>query len=73
MGSRRHSDECERARLGLSVAIDGEAAVRELLETAAHLAVCEVCQAYAARLSAITRVLRASRFETRFEREFPAA
>ena len=70
---RRHVDECERARIGLSLAIDGEAAVSEVLGTAPHLAVCEECRGYAERLATVTRVLRASRFETQFERESPAA
>jgi predicted anti-sigma-YlaC factor YlaD len=73
MQSRRSNDECERARVGLSLAIDGEADICEVVDTAAHLAVCEECQGYAERIALITRALRASRFEGQFERETPTA
>jgi predicted anti-sigma-YlaC factor YlaD len=50
---------CVRARLSLSLALDGEAAGSDLLLTALHLGRCGSCRDYAAQVGAITAELRA--------------
>ena len=60
---------CVRARLSLSLALDGEAGGPELYETAMHLGRCGPCREFAARLGAITAALRASGRGSREQRQ----
>lgn len=50
---------CVRARLSLSLALDGEAAGPDLFLAALHLGRCSSCRDYAAQVGAITAELRA--------------
>jgi len=65
MPSDVDTTRCVRARLSLSLALDGEAAGPELYETAMHLGRCGHCREFAARIGAITAELRIRRSEAR--------
>jgi predicted anti-sigma-YlaC factor YlaD len=55
---------CTRARLVLSVALDGEAAASEdVLAAARHLCSCRRCGRFAAEVTAFTQELRIGRLE----------
>jgi predicted anti-sigma-YlaC factor YlaD len=52
-------EECTRARLVLSLALDGEASEADALAAAdSHLASCTDCRGFGARVAAITDELR---------------
>jgi predicted anti-sigma-YlaC factor YlaD len=59
MPSDVDTTRCVRARLSLSLALDGEAAGPDLFLTALHLGRCGSCRDYAAQVGAITAELRA--------------
>ena len=51
--------ECVRARLALSLALDGEAAGTDLYRTALHVGGCDSCREFVAQVASITAQLRA--------------
>ena len=67
MGQPSFSD-CERMRGVISASLDDEVSEVEQATADGHLAVCADCRAYAASLSATSRLLRATPLE---ELDFP--
>ena len=55
--------ECARARRALSLLLDGEVVAGDVRVLARHLGSCAACEAYARSVSAVTRELRAARWE----------
>lgn len=55
-----HPDECGRARLAASLAVDGEIAELELASLRAHLPGCPACSAFARSTEQLAELLRAA-------------
>ena len=55
---RQLTKQCERAREGASLRLDGELSEFEQALLGAHLARCEPCRSFAAELDAVTTRLR---------------
>jgi anti-sigma factor RsiW len=60
---RQLTKQCERAREGASLRLDGELSEFEQALLAAHLARCEPCRSFAAELDAVTTRLRNATLE----------
>ena len=57
----RANEECVTACQTYSQALDGDVAGRDVLAAARHIARCERCQQFAARVAAATTELRRAR------------